>query len=201
MVRHDVLNDPTEASAVNDVQALPNGEGLPMRIDQPGGHYDQLIRQTRAHHVELSAMADTKANILLTASVIAIPLMLRYLHDDELRAAAATMVLFNIVTILLAAYAVMPKWAVIRRARTGHPLFNPLFFGDFVTMSYGEYRTKMEEVMASPERAYEYPVREIYALGRHLARRKYRYLQLAYIVFIAGVLSSCVIMAICYMSE
>ena len=88
----------------------------------------------------------------------------------------------------------MPKRAIIRRSRTGHPLFNPLFFGDFATMTYGEYRKVMEEVLASPERAYEYQVREIYALGRHLARRKYRYLHLAYITFILGVSSSCVIM-------
>lgn len=29
-----------------------------MKINNPGGHLDQMLRQTRAHHVQLSSMAD-----------------------------------------------------------------------------------------------------------------------------------------------
>ena len=191
----------TAPHSATTAATAPSSDSLPMQIDGPGGHYDQLLRQTRAHHVELSVMADTKANILMTVSAIVIPLMLRYITDVDLRAAAMTMIFFNIMTIVLAAYVVMPKRAIIRRSRTGHPLFNPLFFGDFATMTYGEYRTAMEKVLASPEDAYEFQVREIYALGCHLARRKYRYLQLAYIAFIFGVSSSCIILMVGYFTS
>ena len=39
-----------------------------MTIHQPGAHLDHMIRQTRIHHVQLSSMADIKANMLLTVS-------------------------------------------------------------------------------------------------------------------------------------
>ena len=37
-----------------------------MKINQPGAHLDHMMRQTRIHHVQLSSMADIKANMLLT---------------------------------------------------------------------------------------------------------------------------------------
>lgn len=60
----------------------------PMEIRQPAGHLDQMVRQTRAHHVQLSAMADAKANMMLTISAIVGPLSIRYLQDPEFFAAA-----------------------------------------------------------------------------------------------------------------
>src|SRR5690606_5988176 len=45
-----------------------------MKINQPGGHLDQMMRQTRSHHVQLSSMADMKANFLLTMSAVVITL-------------------------------------------------------------------------------------------------------------------------------
>ena len=48
--------------------------------------------------------------------------------------------------------------------------------------------------MSDPSRTYEMQVREVYTLGRFLAERKYRYLRLAYLAFISGlVLSAAVI--------
>jgi len=45
-----------------------------MKIEHPGQYVDQLLRQTRGHHVELSAMADFKANMMLTVASLVIPL-------------------------------------------------------------------------------------------------------------------------------
>jgi hypothetical protein len=39
---------------------------ISMEIRQPAVHLDHMIRQTRAHHVQLSSMADMKANMMLT---------------------------------------------------------------------------------------------------------------------------------------
>jgi hypothetical protein len=45
-----------------------------MKIQQPGAHYDHMLRQTRIHHVQLSSMADIKANMLLTMSSLVVTL-------------------------------------------------------------------------------------------------------------------------------
>jgi len=35
------------------------------RIDKPGQHFDHMLRTARTHHIQLSSMADMKANMLL----------------------------------------------------------------------------------------------------------------------------------------
>ena len=44
--------------------------------------------------------------------------------------------------------------------------------------------------MSDPSRTYGAQVREIYLLGTFLARKKYRFLRLGYISFIAGLFAS-----------
>jgi hypothetical protein len=111
-----------------------------MKIETPGGHVDQLWRQTRAHHVQLSVMADTKANMLITVSAITLPLTLQLLQgaDLALKCAAITLSGFCILTACLAAYAAMPKILQSRPDVNGR-LFNPLFFADFIHLSYDDF--------------------------------------------------------------
>jgi hypothetical protein len=162
-----------------------------MKIEVPGGHVDQLWRQTRNHHVQLSMMADTKANMLITVSAITLPLTLQLLHggDRALRYAAITLSFFCIVTACLAAYAAMPKILQSKPDATGR-LFNPLFFADFIHLSYDEFLKRAEEMSANPGSAHEAQAREVYAMGQYLAARKYKYVRLGYMAFLAGLIAS-----------
>ena len=160
----------------------------------PGNHSDQLLRQTRAHHVQLSSMADLKANMLLTMSSIVITLAAQRVMNAGSQLPLITLMIFCLITILLAAYAVMPKLPFARRkptpAERADPQFNVLFFGDFTALSYEEFEAEMEKILADPNRVYEAQVREIYTLGTFLAAKKYRYLRMAYLAFISGLFAS-----------
>ena len=154
---------------------------------QTGGHLDQLIRQTRAHHVELSSMADMKANLVLTVASLVLTLCIQYLTDPVLLWPALTLMGFCFVTIALAAYVAMPK--VHGRAQdTEHRPAprNLLFFGDFSGMTWEEYRDTMAPILADPAQAYEIQLKEVYTLGLFLEQKKYRFLRLAYLTFLAG---------------
>jgi hypothetical protein len=161
-----------------------------MNITQPGGHLDQMIRQTRWHHVQLSSLADVKANIMLSVSSMIITLSIRYLAEPAFKWAALTMMAFCMLTILLAAYAVLPKLAYATRRASApdvnSPRFNLLFFGDFMHLGYAQFEKAMEDMMNDPSRTYEAQVREIYTLGIFLARKKYRFVRLAYFAFVTG---------------
>lgn len=165
-----------------------------MDIRQPATHLDHLIRQTRVHHVQLSSMADMKANMMLTVASLLIPLSIRFLDDPRFKLPALIMIGFCVLTVVLAAYAAMPK--IVGRPDSGQterieqPSFNLLFFGSFLTMNYSEYSTAMEELMNDHEKAYEIQIREIYSMGQYLAFKKYRYVRFAYLSFITGVLVS-----------
>lgn len=165
-----------------------------MQIMQHSAHLDQMIRQTRAHHVSLSEMADKKANMMLTIASLMIPLSTRFLYDERSHLAAVTLIGFCVITIVMAAFAAMPKIKTGSKVYTKSDLnntsFNLLFFGSFAGMSYSEYKNAMETMMNDSNAVYEIQVREIYTMGQYLAQKKYRFVQLSYLFFIAGVLIS-----------
>lgn len=171
-----------------------------MNIIQPGAHLDHLIRQTRDHHVQLSAMADLKANILMTLASVVITLSAGYVADSELKWGAIVLIAFCLITLILAVYTVMPK---VRLPIKSGPqpdwrkmTFNLLFFGDFIRMDYPSYQKAMEDVMNDHSQAYEMQIREIYTLGKFLGLKKYRFVRLAYLSFITGLLASALIVVI-----
>ena len=51
----------------------------------------------------------------------------------------------------------------------------------------------MAEVMNDPSRTYQVQLKELYTLGEFLAKKKYRFLRLAYITFITGVFASALV--------
>ncbi len=67
--------------------------------------------------------------------------------------------------------------------------FNLLFFGDFA-QPYEQFEGAMEKLLHDPSQLYEAQVREIQKLGTFLAKKKYRFLRLACLTFLAGLLAS-----------
>ena len=139
-------------------------------------------------------MADLKANLLLTMSSLVMTVSAPLLLQEQLRLPVMILMFFCGLTILLAAYTVMPKLppppGTAARPDTENPAFNILFFGDFARLSYDDYAAEMERLMNDPGRTYEAMVKEVYSLGVFLARRKYRWLRLAYTAFMTGVVTS-----------
>ena len=168
-----------------------------MKINQPGAHLDHLLRQTRMHHVQLSSMADMKANMLLTMSAVVITLCAPHVFSPQFKWPFLILIVFCLVTVGLATYAVMPKLPLSPKtpqpADIDDPKFNVLFFGDFTRLEFDEFETAMEGILNDPSRAYTAQVRELYTLGTFLARKKYRFLRLAYLTFLAG-LVCCVVL-------
>ena len=169
-----------------------------MKIHQAGGHLDQMMRQTRGNLIQLSSMADMKSSMLLTLSSVVLTLSSRYVTDPVFGPAVLVLGACCLLTIGLATYAAMPKVPVIASgdADIADSRFNLFFFGDFVRMDYPAFHDAMEAVMNDPSRTYEMQVREVYTLGRFLAERKYRYLRLAYLAFIGGLLASTTLMVL-----
>lgn len=165
-----------------------------MNIDKPGQHLDHLLRTTRAHHIQLSSMADMKANMLITMSAIVITLSTPQVLKPDFLWPFLVLIVSSLMTIALAAYAVMPRIPLTKHDRPAPSVsnlqFNLLFFGDFTRMDYPAFESAMEELLNDTSRVYEAQTREIYLLGTFLATKKYRFLRLAYLTFISGVACS-----------
>jgi len=131
-----------------------------------------------------------KANMLLTMSAIVITLATPQVFKPDFQWPFLVLIVSSLVTICLAAYTVMPKMPFTQNDQlvpdVHSPRFNLLFFGDFTRLPYSEFETAMEEMLNDSSRVYEAQTREIYLLGTFLARKKYRFLRLAYLSFIGG---------------
>jgi hypothetical protein len=158
-------------------------EGVPER-----GSTDHLLRLLQQHHVQLSTMADTKANIIITVSSIVLTLALGRAADPELRLGVIVLASFTLIALLLAILAVLPKFRRTRRLQGPLPPgFNVLFFGHFTGLDQDRYMREMAAAM-QPGKAYETVVKDVYVLGQYLAQHKYPYLRWSYVFFLSGFL-------------
>ncbi len=167
-----------------------------MKIDPVGGYLDHFFKQTREHHVRLSAQADVKAKMRLTVATLVITLSASYLTVPVLQWAALVMILFCTVSVLCAVLAVMPRVPKGPKRNVNSPGFNILFFGSFVDLSYDEYMGEMEKICNDSGRVFEAMSKEVYGLGIFLAKTKYRYLRWSYQFFLAGMFSTLVMVIV-----
>lgn len=158
---------------------------------------DNLLRTMQQHHVQLSVMADTKANILITVSSIVLTLVLGKLGDPSLRAAMLTLAGFILVALLLAVIAVLPKYRPLRLA-PGAPLppqFNLMFFGHFAELPRERFLGEIAGALKADGSVYETMASDVYSIGYYLAHYKYRFLRWSYLFFLAGFVCACLVEA------
>jgi hypothetical protein len=148
---------------------------------------DNVLRTAQQHHVQLSVMADIKANIIITVSSIVLTMTLGRINDPDLRISALTLLVFTMLALLLSILAVLPKYRPLRL--TGEslpPQFNLLFFGHFAELPRDRFLKELALHLKPDGTVYETMAKDLYALGFYLAHFKYRYLRLAYLFFLAG---------------
>jgi hypothetical protein len=153
---------------------------------------DVILRTAQQHHVVLSSMADTKANIIITVSSIVLTLSLGRIGDVDLRPAVQTLAVFTLVSLFFAILAVLPKHRSFRvdgdRLPDG---FNLLFFGHFSELPRDRFLREIAASMKADGSVYETMAKDLYSIGWYLAHRKYRYLRYSYLFFLAGFVLAC----------
>jgi hypothetical protein len=204
-----MTGQPTNDDAANDAGSADDGPIPATSADTPElraiyaaiperNTGDVILRTTQQHHVALSTMADTKANIIITVSSIVLTLSLGRMGEPVLRASVLTLTGFTLTALLLAILAVLPKYRPLR-LKPGQPLppqFNLLFFGHFSELDQHRYMREMAERLKVDGSVYRTMASDIYSLGYYLSHHKYRYLRLSYICFLTGFIASVVIEAI-----
>jgi pycsar effector protein len=153
---------------------------------------DAILRTAQQHHVALSSMADTKANIIITVSSIVLTLSLGRIGDPELRPAVQTLAVFTLISLFFAILAVLPKHRAPRAGQGAFPAdFNLLFFGHFAELPREEFLREVAGAMKPDGSVYRTMANDLYSIGWYLAHRKYRYLRYSYLFFLAGFVLAC----------
>ena len=158
---------------------------------------ETMFRTTYQTHINLSAMADHKANQMLSVNSICISIAGSHLlpkimgggYDMKFLAPVAIIMATSIASMVYATLATRPKITEgkVTRDVIAQKKSNLLFFGNFHSMKLEDFQWGIMEMIKDPEFLYSSLTRDIYYLGIVLAK-KYRYLSFCYNIFMYGLI-------------
>lgn len=161
---------------------------------RPDRGIETMFRLTSRNHLQLSAMADNKANILISVNSIIISIIISGLiktldNHPHLVIPTYMILVVNVVTIVFAILALRPNVTKGKFTRKDIEKKNTnlLFFGNFHGMNRDDYKWGMVEMMNDSNYLYSSLIDDIYFLGKVLGR-KYRLLRFSYNIFMYGII-------------
>ncbi|MDN3668871.1 DUF5706 domain-containing protein [Echinicola jeungdonensis] len=157
---------------------------------------ETLFRTTSRNHLELSSIADNKANIMISVNsiilTIIVSVLLRKLEEYP-NFIIPTVILLgtSLTTMVFAILATRPNVTSgrVTQEAIDKNEANLLYFGNFHKMSLQEYEEGMGKMMKDAEFLYGSMTKDIYYLGKVLAK-KYILLRKSYTVFMFGFIIS-----------
>lgn len=171
---------------------------------KPDRGVETMFRTTSKNHLELSAMADNKANIMISVNTIilsvVVSVLIRKLNEyPNLVIPTIMLVVVCLTAIVLAILATRPNVSsgVFTEDDVLGRKTNLLFFGNFHKMKLDRYDWAMKEMMKDAEYLYGSMIKDIYFLGVVLGK-KYKLLRLCYTTFMIGFVLS-IIAFVCAM--
>jgi predicted metal-dependent HD superfamily phosphohydrolase len=168
---------------------------------------ETMFRATYRTHINLSAIADNKANIMLSISAIIISIVVSNLLPQlamNPRMAFPTFLLLAVclMSLVFAILSTRPK--VTSGTVTDEDIkdrkANLLFFGNFYNMEMEKFQEGMMEMIQDNDFLYNSMTRDLYFLGKVLAV-KYKYLRICYAVFMYGIILALSAFGYIYMTE
>ena len=159
---------------------------------------ETVFRLTARNQINLSSIADNKANIMLTINSVIVSVLvstsaINLERDLSILIPGIILVLSCLVSLVFAILSVRPK--VSSGSFSDEDLknrdVNLLFFGNFFNVAYEKYEGAIKEMIGDYDFLYNNLIKDQYNLGKVLSR-KYRLLTLAYNFFMYGFIVSVV---------
>ncbi len=170
-----------------------------------GRGVETMYRTTYRTHINLSSIADNKANIMLSINAIVIsislPQLLPLLEDSKGLVIPTIILLLSCISaIVLATISTKPKITEGKFTREDieKRIANLLFFGNFYKMPLKDYHWGMTEMIKDQDFLYSSMTKDLYFLGVVLAK-KYRFLSYCYTVFMYGMIATVAAFAIAFL--
>ena len=164
---------------------------------KPDRGIETMFRVTYRVHINLSSIADNKANILLSINAIIISIVLSAFVEQRsldfggaaLAIPSGMLLLICLSTIVFAILSTRPQVnsGTFTREDIINKKTNLLFFGNFYRMDLDEYLWGINEMMDDSDYLYGSMAKDIYFLGKVLAK-KFRLLRIAYNIFMYGMI-------------
>jgi predicted metal-dependent HD superfamily phosphohydrolase len=163
-----------------------------------GGGVQTFFRTNYRNHINLSAIADNKANIMISVNAILISViisMLSYRNISQTQPMVLLPVVIFLITgltsLICAVLSIRPKVTTKHDGlmEMEEAKKNIVFFGNFIHLDLEQYEEAMDAVLRDGELLYGNMVRDLYFLGKVLDK-KYRYLTMSYNIFMIGFIAT-----------
>lgn len=159
-----------------------------------GRGVETMYRNTYRTHLNLSAIADNKANIMLSINAIIMSIAISSLIPNFNSHPELILPTFLLLAVCLSAlvFAILSTRPKITKGEftredIAKKQTNLLFFGNFYNMKLEDFDWGMKEMIQDRDFLYSSMTRDIYFLGKVLAQ-KYRFLRICYSIFMFGLI-------------
>lgn len=168
-----------------------------------GRGIDTLYRITLRNHVNLSNIADGKANMIISINTLVLSILItagtagmsfeKFSIADNLDVIAPVVVLMltALLAIIFAVFSAMPKvgGTDVNMEKVRQKKVSLLFFGNFLKVEREEFVNYLSSLKTDQNDLYDDLSRDLYNLGQVL-KKKYRLLNYSYWAFVGGLVVS-----------
>ena len=168
----------------------------------PGRGVESMFRLTARNQINLSSIADNKANILISINSIVLTVLVsvgisKISDYPVITFPAIVLIVTCLSTVVFAILSTRPKISSGKFTEEDihNKKVNLLFFGNFYNMKPEEYEWALKEMMTDPNYLYSSLIRDQYSLGKVISQ-KYRLLRIAYTIFMIGLVLSSILFAV-----
>ncbi|MFH1196261.1 MAG: Pycsar system effector family protein [bacterium] len=165
-------------------------------LNKPERGVETMFRNVTRTHMELSGMADSKANIMISVNTLiltaVVAVMSRKLDSNpHLIIPTIIITLVSLVTLIFAIMVTRPiiTSGIFTKDDITRKRANLLFFGNFYKMNLDDFTWGMSELITDKDYLYTSMIKDFYYLGQVLGK-KYKNLRICYNIFMYGLIIS-----------
>lgn len=160
------------------------------------------LKTSLRNHIDLSSIADNKANIMLSVNAIVItvglPLMAQQVYENKLF--IIPIIVLGLSSTISMAYATLSTRPIKMKGVSDlkeipNKKTNLFFFGNFFKMNFADYEVGIKQVVGDDEILENSVVRDLFFLGKSLGE-KFHYLRICYNAFLVGMILTVILFVI-----
>ena len=170
-------------------------------LAQPKRGIETMFKSTYDNHISLSAIADNKANMMISLNAIIMSIIITYLgtkssiigaeftRNPILMIPVGILLATTLASVISAIISAQPEVTSFRLKpnKLKSRRINLLFFGNFTKIPLEDFQAGMHEIMRDKSSLYNNMITDIYYLGDVLSK-KYKLLRISYTIFMIGII-------------
>ncbi len=187
-----------EAEKRQEKEDAKSGRYASIEKKDPVRGTQTYFRTNYRNHINLSAIADNKANIMISVNAILVSVLITFLsyrnigeNSPQILVPVVIFLVTGMTSLIFAVLSARPKVTKLNPPgqEAADAKQNLVFFGNFVHLDLDQYEAAMDELFQDTSLLYGNMVRDLYHLGKVLDK-KYRFLAISYNIFMVGFIAT-----------